>query len=178
MTCQPDYLIMGMSSETFWGGVAGNAQFIERVRAQSGLTVSTGASACRAALEVYGVKRIAVLSPYQAIADKQVTGFFEESGFKVVRFKGLRCPTATSIAEVTEAPLRKILGEELNGPDAEAIVQVGRTCRWSASPTRLSAGSASQCWPSTPSPSGTRCGPTASRTSCGASVRSCESIER
>jgi len=125
MTCQPDYLIMGMSSETFWGGVAGNAQFIERVRAQSGLTVSTGASACRAALEVYGVKRIAVLSPYQAIADKQVTEFFEESGFKVVRFKGLRCPTATSIAEVTEAPLRKILDEELNGPDVEAIVQVG-----------------------------------------------------
>jgi maleate isomerase len=125
MTCEPDYLIMGMSSETFWGGVAGNAAFIERVRAQSGLGVSTGASACRAALERYGVTRIAVLSPYQPIADRQVTGFFEESGFKVVRFKGLRCPTATSIAEVTEAPLRTILGEELNSPDVEAIVQVG-----------------------------------------------------
>ena len=125
MTCKPDYMIMGMSSETFWGGVAGNARFIERVRTQSGLDVSTGASACRAALERHGVARIAVLSPYQPIADKQVTEFFEESGFKVVRFKGLRCPTATSIAEVPEAPLRKILGEELNGPDIEAIVQVG-----------------------------------------------------
>jgi maleate isomerase len=125
MTCKPDYMIMGMSSETFWGGVAGNTAFIERVRAQSGLNVSTGASACRAALERYGVTRIAVLSPYHAIADKQVTGFFQEAGFEVVRFKGLRCPTATSIAEVTEAPLRKILGEELNGPDVEAIVQVG-----------------------------------------------------
>jgi maleate isomerase len=125
MTCQPDYMIMGMSSETFWGGVAGNARFIERVRAQSGLDVSTGASACRAALERLGVTRIAVLSPYQAIADRQVTGFFEESGFRVVRFKGLRCPTATSIAEVTEAPLRQILGGELDGPDVEAIVQVG-----------------------------------------------------
>jgi maleate isomerase len=124
MTCQPDYMIMGMSSETFWGGVAGNARFIERVRSQSGLDVSTGASACRAALERYGVTRIAVLSPYQPIADRQVTEFFEQSGFKVVRFKGLRCPTATSIAEVPEAPLRKILGE-LNGPDVEAIVQVG-----------------------------------------------------
>jgi maleate isomerase len=125
MTCRPDYMIMGMSSETFWGGVAGNAAFIERVGAQSGLQVSTGASACRAALERLGVTRIAVLSPYQPIADRQVTGFFEEAGFKVVRFKGLRCPTATSIAEVTEAPLRRVLGEELNGPDVEAIVQVG-----------------------------------------------------
>ena len=124
MTCRPDHMIMGMSSETFWGGVAGNAQFIERVRTQSGLDVSTGASACRAALEAHGVTRIAVLSPYQAVADQQVTGFFEECGFRVVRFKGLRCPTATSIAEVPEAPLRAILGE-LDGPDVEAIVQVG-----------------------------------------------------
>jgi len=54
-----------------------------------------------------------------------VAGFFEESGFKVVRFKGLRCPTATSIAEVPEAPLRRVLVEELNGPEVEAIVQVG-----------------------------------------------------
>jgi maleate isomerase len=125
MTCKPDYMIMGMSSETFWGGVAGNAAFIERVRARTGLHVSTGASACRAALERLGVTRIAVLSPYQPVADRQVTGFFEESGFEVVRFKGLRCPTATSIAEVTEAPLRTILVEDLNGADVEAIVQVG-----------------------------------------------------
>src|SRR5262245_14765219 len=125
MTCQPDYMIMGMSSETFWGGAAGNAAFIERVRAQTGLAVSTGASACRAALERLGVTRIAVLSPYQPIADAQVTGFFEEAGFKVVRFKGLRCPTATSIAQVDEAPLRALLGGELNGADVEAIVQVG-----------------------------------------------------
>jgi maleate isomerase len=125
MTCQPDSLIMGMSSETFWGGVEGNAQFIERVKTQSGLNISTGASACRAGLECYRVRRIAVLSPYQPISDRQVTRYFEEAGFEVVRFKGLRCPTATSIADVSEAQLLPIIRDELNGPDVEAIVQVG-----------------------------------------------------
>ena len=125
MTCLPDSLIMGMSSETFWGGVEGNAQFIERVKTQSGLDISTGASACRAALECHGVRRIAVLSPYQPISDRQVTRYFEEAGFTVVRFKGLRCPTATSIAEVPEAQLLPIIRDELNGPDVDAIVQVG-----------------------------------------------------
>ncbi len=125
MTCRPDALIMGMSSETFWGGVEGNAQFIERVKTQSGLTISTGASACRAGLERLGVRRIAVLSPYQPISDRQVTRYLEEAGFTVVRFKGLRCPTATSIAEVPEAQLLPIIRDELNGPDVEAIVQVG-----------------------------------------------------
>src|SRR5215467_9086996 len=65
LTCEPDYLIMGMSSATFWGGAEGNAQFIADVRAQSGLSVSTGASACRAALLTHGARRLAVLSPYQ-----------------------------------------------------------------------------------------------------------------
>ena len=27
MTCEPDYLIMGMSSETFWDGAEGNRRF-------------------------------------------------------------------------------------------------------------------------------------------------------
>ena len=124
MTCEPDYLVMGMSSETFWGGVEGNAAFIERVRAQSGLAVSTGASACRAALETLGVRRIAAFSPYQPVADKQVRRFFEESGFDVVRFTGLRCKTATVIAQVGEDTLRQVL-HELDGPDVDAIVQVG-----------------------------------------------------
>jgi maleate isomerase len=124
MTCQPDYLVMGMSAETFWGGVEGNAAFIERVRAQSGLAVSTGASACRAALETLGVRRIAAFSPYQPVADKQVARFFEEAGFDVVRVTGLRCKTATAIAEVGEDTLRKVL-RDLDGPDVDAIVQAG-----------------------------------------------------
>lgn len=125
VTCKPDYIVMGMSAETFWGGATGNARFIEEVRAQAGgLGVSTGASACRAGLERLGCKRLAVLSPYQPIADENVTRFFEESGFTVVRFKGLRCPTATAIADVTERDLVPIL-RELDGDDVDAVMQVG-----------------------------------------------------
>lgn len=125
MTCKPDYIVMGMSAETFWGGAAGNARFIQSVGEQSGgLGVSTGASACRAGLQELGCRRIAVLSPYQPVADKNVTQFFEESGFDVVRFRGLRCPTATSIADVTEPELIPVL-RELDGPDIDALVQVG-----------------------------------------------------
>jgi maleate isomerase len=125
VTCKPDYIVMGMSAETFWGGAAGNARFIDEVRAQAGgLGVSTGASACRAGLERLGCKRIAVLSPYQPVADENVTRFFEESGFSVVRFRGLRCPTATAIADVTERDLVPVL-RELDGDDVDALVQVG-----------------------------------------------------
>ena len=48
MTAEPDYMVMGMSSETFWGGVEGNRQFQQRIMDLSGLEVATGAEAANA----------------------------------------------------------------------------------------------------------------------------------
>jgi maleate isomerase len=124
LTCQPDYMVMGMSAETFWGGVEGNERFERRVGELSGLGVTTGATSCRDALRLFGVDRIAIISPYQPVADENVTRFFEESGFEVMGFKGLRCATATAIAQVTEAELVEVL-RALDSPRIEAIVQVG-----------------------------------------------------
>lgn len=124
LTCQPDYLLMGMSAETFWGGVEGNASFEERIRARSGLQVSTGASACRDALRAYGVRRIAVFSPYQPIADREVSRFFTEAGFEVAAVTGLRCASATAIAEVGPGEIAEAI-RSIDGPDVEAVVQVG-----------------------------------------------------
>ncbi len=124
MTCQPDHLLMGMSAETFWGGVEGNAAFEQRIQEQSGLAVTTGASACRAALEAFGARRIAVFSPYQPVADMEVERFFTEAGFEVATITGLRCPSATAIAQVDGAELTKVV-YAVNAPDVDAIVQVG-----------------------------------------------------
>lgn len=124
LTCAPDYLMMGMSAGTFWGGVQGNADFVDRMQARSGLPVSTGASACRAALERYGVSRIAVFSPYQPVADVQVGQYFREAGFDVAAITGLRCVSATAIAQVTPGQIAETI-REIDGLDVDAIVQVG-----------------------------------------------------
>lgn len=125
VTAQVTSMLMGMSAETFWGGVAGNAAFEERIGERSGgLAVSTGAASCRAALEVFGARRIAVFSPYQPIADRQVSEYFTEAGFSVAAITGLRCPSATAIAEVGAARIAEIV-EQIDGPDVDAIVQVG-----------------------------------------------------
>lgn len=124
MTCEPDYLVMGMSAPTFWGGREGNAAFRERARRLSGLEVTTGAEACSAALTALGARRIAVLTPYQPIMREQIVRYFEESGFPVTRYVDLMCPSATAIAAVTEDELRDEL-RGLDGPDVDAIVQVG-----------------------------------------------------
>lgn len=124
MTAEPEYMVMGMSAETFWGGVKGNREFIEQIKGWTGLDVATGAEACEKALHLFGAKRIGVVTPYQPIGDENVIKFFNEIGFDVVRIKGLRCPTAVSIAEVSEDELRQAL-IEVDGDDIDAIVQAG-----------------------------------------------------
>ena len=124
MTCFPTFMLMGMSAETFWGGVEGNQAFIDRIRERSGLEVSTGASSCRAALEHFGAVRISVFSPYQPIADEQVGDYFREAGFDVAAITGLRCPSATAIAEVGSGVISRTV-EEIDADDVDAIVQVG-----------------------------------------------------
>lgn len=124
LTCFPTYMLMGMSAETFWGGVKGNQAFIDRIRQMSGLDVSTGASSCRAALEHFGAERISVFSPYQPIADEQVGEYFREAGFDVAEITGLRCPSATAIAEVGDGVVARTV-EQIDRGDVDAIVQVG-----------------------------------------------------
>ncbi|GIW11265.1 MAG: igiC protein [Dehalococcoidia bacterium] len=124
MTCEPDYLVMGMSAETFWGGKEGNEEFTRKIERWSERKVSTGADACRRALELFGVRRIGVITPYQPVGDAQVRRFFNECGYDIVALEGLKCPSAVAIAHVTEDRLRQAI-LEVNKPDTEAIVQVG-----------------------------------------------------
>ncbi|MCY4229675.1 MAG: arylmalonate decarboxylase [Alphaproteobacteria bacterium] len=124
LTCEPNYLVMGMSAPTFWGGRAGNAAFLQRARRLCGIGVTTGAEACSKALEALGARRIAVLTPYQPIMRAQIVRYFEESGFTVVRSIDLQCPSATAIAAVTPDELRGVL-REIDSPDVDAILQAG-----------------------------------------------------
>lgn len=125
MTCSPDYLVMGMSAETFWDGKEGSVELQKRVEERSGVKVAMGSDACQAALRQYGdVKRIAVITPYMPVGDAQVDRFFTDCGFEVVTIKGLKCKSPMLIAHESEQTLRDAI-IEVNDPSVEAIVQVG-----------------------------------------------------
>ena len=127
MTCSPDYLVMGMSAVTFYGGAKGADAFQAKVEKTSGLNISIGSHSCTAALKAYGgVKRIAILSPYYPVANEQVAKYFTDSGFQVVRDIYLECKSWTAIAEVPPELLReKLIELNGNGRDVDALIQVG-----------------------------------------------------
>ena len=124
MTCEPDYLVMGMSSETFWDGLEGSRRLMERVEARAGVKVAMGSDASQAALKRYGAKRLGIITPYMPVGDAQVRRFFTDCGFEIVRLKGLRGTSPVTYAHVSERELREAI-LEVDGPDVDAIIQVG-----------------------------------------------------
>jgi maleate isomerase len=126
MTCQPQRLVLGMSSETFWDGLEGSNRIVARMREVAGsLPVTTGAEAVRVALTKYGnIQRIAVITPYMPVGDTQVRRFFEDCGFEIAALKGLKCNSPVQIAHVSEKQLRDAI-IEIDDSAVDAIVQVG-----------------------------------------------------
>lgn len=124
VSCRPDMLVMGLSSETFWGGAEGNAEFTSDLEKASALQVATGADACRKAIEAVAVRRLAILTPYQPVGDEQVVKYFSDIGTEVVRIKGLRAADCWAPSKVGEEEVRSLI-DELDGDDVNAVVQVG-----------------------------------------------------
>jgi maleate isomerase len=125
MTCEPHYLVMGMSAITFYNGAKGADDFQRKVEGESGVKVSIGSHACAAALKAYGgIKRIAFLSPYYPVANAEVRRYFSDMGYDTVRDIPLRAPSWTAIAQIDENTCRQTL-HELDGDDVDAILQVG-----------------------------------------------------
>ena len=124
MTCKPSGLIMGVALEAFWGGVAAADALQAELEARAGVHVSMGSTAIVRALRALNVTHIAVLTPHQPRGDAQVRQYLEEAGLTIHRLIGLKCPSPTLIAHTTAAQVVEAL-QALDGPDVEAIVQVG-----------------------------------------------------
>lgn len=125
VTAKVDSLVMGMSAETFWGGKEGAEEFAKLMSELSeGRAVTTGAMACKMALDVYGAKKIGIITPYQPVGDGQVRRFFEEIGYEVHEVHGLKCESATSIGDVTPDELKAAF-RQVNADDVDVLLQAG-----------------------------------------------------
>ena len=126
LTCDPDYVVLGMSSETFWDGVKAAEQLKKRLVKTAKRGVAMGSDACRAALRAYGkgIRRLGVVTPYMPVGDRQVVRFFTECGYEVVNLVGLKCKSPTLIAHESKETLRDAV-LRVNEGNVDAVVQVG-----------------------------------------------------
>lgn len=125
MTSEPDYLIMGISALSFFGGAKGADAFAKRITDETRLGLTIGSHATAAAIAALGgIERIAVLTPYWPVMNAEVKRYFGDVGLTVVRDIALQCTSWTRIAAVTATECRDAI-RRLDGDDVDAIVQVG-----------------------------------------------------
>jgi maleate isomerase len=124
MTGGLDHLILGIALESFWGGVAAADKLQAELAQRAGVGISMGSTASVDALNKFGAKKIAILTPHQPRGDEMVRAYFVEAGFDVVRLKGLQCKTPRLIAQVPLQDIRNAI-RELDGDDVEAILTLG-----------------------------------------------------
>jgi maleate isomerase len=126
LTCDPDYVVLGMSAETFWDGLEGAKDLQRKLDKVAQRGVCMGSDACQAALRAYGsgIKRLGIITPYMPVGDGQVHRFFTECGFEVVNLLGLKCKSPVLIAHESKRRLRDAI-VEVNHGRVDAIVQVG-----------------------------------------------------
>lgn len=126
LTCRPDYVVLGMSSETFWDGLAGSQRLRRRLEKRAKVGVTLGSDACRAALRACGrsIRRLGIVTPYMPVGDRQVRRFFADCGYEIVNLVGLRCTSPVLIAHETQARLREAI-LRVNRGKVDAVVQVG-----------------------------------------------------
>jgi maleate isomerase len=126
LSCHPDYVILGMSAETFWDGLKGSRELQRKLDKVAKVGVCMGSDACQAALRAYGkgIRRLGVITPYMPIGDRQVRRFFTECGYEVVNLLGLKCRSPVLIAHESKERLRDAI-IQVNRGKVDAIVQVG-----------------------------------------------------
>ena len=145
LSCDPDYVVLGMSSETFWDGVKGSEKLKRKLSKVANRGVAMGSDACRAALRAYGrgVKRLGVVTPYMPVGDRQVLRFFTECGYQVVNLLGLKCGSPTLIAHVSKKTLRDAMLKVNRGRWMRSC-RSAPTSRWRKSRPGPSSGSTSR----------------------------------
>jgi maleate isomerase len=124
ITCRPDYVVLGLSGETFANGLKGSDRMKRAFERRAGMGVAMPSDAIRQALRRYGrIRRLGVVTPYMPAGDAQVRAFFNECGFDMIAIKGLKCGSPTEIARVDERTLRDAVIAVARR--ADAVLQVG-----------------------------------------------------
>lgn len=127
-SCDPGYVIMGMSAETFWDGADRADDLLREVETRAGRKVAMGSHACDAAFKAYSeekpIKRIAILTPYMPVGDRNVVRYFTDVGYEVTNIIGLKSPSPMMIAHETPQTLREAI-MKLAEDKPDAIVQAG-----------------------------------------------------
>ena len=111
------------TSLTFYRGAAFNQKLVDDVRKATGLRTTSMSTAVVDGLREVGARRIAVATAYADEVNGLLTTFLKESGFEVLRLKGLGLERIGEAEKITQAYLRQFSADVFkSAPRADALL--------------------------------------------------------
>ena len=101
------------TSLTFYRGYEAHQQLLARLRAETGLPVSTMSEAVVDGLRSVGAKRVAVATAYSDLVNERLTGFLERSGLEVLSMKGFGLTGFGDAANQSEQDIIDLSGKAI-----------------------------------------------------------------
>jgi maleate isomerase len=121
---RPELVVIGLSAAPFKADVAAHRAWKASLEGIAGVPVVTLGDAIEAALAPLGGARVALLTPLHPDANAPIAAYLTELGVTVTGSIGLACADTAAIADVGADELSAAV-RGLDGPDVDAIVQVG-----------------------------------------------------
>jgi len=123
--CEPDAIALAYSSEYLAGGHASAATIHDAlVAGAGGIHVTNATDSVPRALELFGARRVSVVTPYLPPANAFVRAFFEAAGYSVKAVEGAQREAGSSAA-VTSAENIHAAFAAIDGDDVDALIHVG-----------------------------------------------------
>jgi len=122
----PQHLIMGISLEHILSGIGPIRETMTEIEKYSALSWSTWHDAVKLALDAFGARRIALITPWEKTGNNSAITMFEDLGYDVVSSFGFNCGNIQHIAHIPDwAKEEAVMRARVAHPDVDAIVQCG-----------------------------------------------------
>jgi maleate isomerase len=102
------------------GGLGYDRTIARMISSETGVDATTTASSVIDALRTLGIRRLALLAPYEQWLIAREVHFLEASGFTVVGHRGLDLPRARDCEAVSSETIRRY-ARELDTEEADAV---------------------------------------------------------
>ena len=115
-----DVILYGCTSGSFFKGADWDKEIIRRIERVCKVSAVTPTTGMLEALEMLGVKKVSVATPYSEAMDRKLREFLESHGFEVMSIDGLRCMNVHGLAQFSRSVVYKLV-RGVNNPDAECV---------------------------------------------------------
>jgi arylmalonate decarboxylase len=119
-----DAIMVIGTSLTFYRGYEAHQRLLERLRAETGLPVSTMSEAIVDGLRSVGGKRVAVATAYSDLVNDRLADFLRRSGFEVAAMKGFGILEFGGAEKMSEQDIIELSGKAIGEAKAADAVLI------------------------------------------------------